>query len=162
MGKENESNAQDPRKRRLLRPVVPFHPRTSGHDQRRSETFGEHHRIRAGAHRRLPNPLRAARPSSRGARSRHEESQAPVPPGIRSASARFEVPEPPGGKSSGFQVQQALSRIELRVVRRPNPTRARLRLIARPTTRFVLTLLVCSHTPPPPPLSSTTFFASLA
>src|ERR1700687_1273799 len=120
MGKENESNAKDSRKRRLLRPVLPFHARPSRYHQRRGKAFGEHHRIRAGADRRLSNPVRAATHSGRGAGSRHEEPENYHSPGIRSASPRPEVPESPGGTSSGFQVQQALTGIERQVVHPPH------------------------------------------
>src|SRR5712692_6297770 len=109
MREEAKSNAQDPCKRRLFRAVLSLNARTSGHDQGGGQAIGEHNRIRARAHRRLPDDVRAAKPSGRGAGSRYEEPQNRDAPRIRSAPAGPEVSDPPGGTGNTFQVRQALT-----------------------------------------------------
>src|SRR5260370_25969001 len=108
MREESLYDAEDTRERRLFRPVLPLHARTGGHDQGGSQATGKHDRVRARAHRRPSDHVRAAKPSGRSAGGRYEESQNRDAPRICSASASPEVPDAPGGTST-FQAQQALT-----------------------------------------------------
>src|SRR5713226_7413028 len=108
MREGSQYDAEDTRERRLFRPVLPLHARTSGHDQGGGKATGKHDRVRARAHRRPPDPVRAAKPSGRSVGGRYEESQNRDTPRIRSASAGPEVSDAPGGTST-FEAQQALT-----------------------------------------------------
>src|SRR6266851_372228 len=107
MKEETQANAQNTGERRLLRPVLPLHARANRNHQGGGEALGEHDRVRAGAHRRLPNDVRPARHSGGGARGRYEEPQDPGESGIRSASTRTPVSGSSGAESD--EIEQALS-----------------------------------------------------
>src|SRR5229473_1354235 len=108
MGEESLYDAEDTRERRLFRPVLPLHARTSGHDQGGSQAPGKYNGVRARAHRRLPDAVRATKPSSRSPGGRYEEPPNRHAPRIRSASAGPEVSDAAGGPST-FETQQALT-----------------------------------------------------
>src|SRR5712692_10529696 len=148
MGKETPSNAQDARKRRLLRPVLPFHPRASRHHQGRGEAFGEHHRLRPRADRRLPHDVRAPANSGGCFGSRHEEPENFHTPRIRSTSTRAQVPDAPRGTSSEFKDGQALTvQSEQQGLCPRISALVRFQLLRRPAQRFVLSLLLCVTAP---------------
>src|SRR5260370_27817522 len=118
MREESLYYAEDTRERRLFRPVLPLHARTGGYDQGGSQATGKHDRVRARAHRRPSDYVRAIKPSGRSAGGRYEESQNRDAPRIRSASAGPKVPDAPGGTST-FEAQQALT-VRLRRQLRPS------------------------------------------
>src|SRR5260370_39832218 len=108
MREESLYDAEDTRERRLFRPVLPLHTRTSGHDQGGSQATGKHDRVRARAHRRPPDHVWAAKPSGRSVGGGYEESQNRDAPRIRSASVGPEVSDALGGTST-FEAKQAMT-----------------------------------------------------
>src|SRR5215472_16395174 len=105
---ERKSHAQNTCPRRLLRPVFPFHARTSGHYQRKGEALGQHDRLRARADRRSPHDVWSSAHPGGAPRSRHEESENFNAPRIRSSPTCTAVPDASRGTRGRSEGREAV------------------------------------------------------